>query len=286
MKNYLSYLVNGYFFVVLLIAELLMLSTFIPVFSELISRFFPIFSNSYSPYIYQLVILVFSNSLVLFVINFLYILSLPIKKNILVARFRSIYAFLLPSIIVNNVLLLPFIMGFVLMNFFGSVIPFPVFIGLIVLAYIGMFFTYFKHIRFQIKNSISVSLFGVILLIASLGLGLFLLVAIEEMTPRTYGEFPLDDTKAEYVINYDGDYWVTYYVDRVKKGNTSITSSPVPLEQFRDKRVVVSGKFKPTIGPINPGDKKLCIRDKCEASKGNGIWYASPLEIESIRIDE
>ena len=52
---------------------------------------------------------------------------------------------------------------------------------------------------------------------------------------------------------------------------------------FEDKRVVVSGKFKPTIGPINPGDKKLCIKDKCEVSKGNGIWYSSPLEIESIR---
>lgn len=124
--------------------------------------------------------------------------------------------------------------------------------------------------------------------------------------PTKYFTFPLDDRKGKYIINYDGDYWLTYYtpiqkcseptdgtmpvceITWRKDGNTSIMETPVDLVQFVDKEVSISGEFKPTYGSIDGEDKQYCVINeegkKCEVSKGPGIWYSSPLQIKTIEL--
>lgn len=125
-----------------------------------------------------------------------------------------------------------------------------------------------------------------------------------ENTPDLYSDIStFADTHGKYVINYDGDYWLTYYTDKnacykssvkcdpdwVKTGNASITYSPIPLEPFRDKEVIVrarqlriSSSLSNDYGAIR---KYLCIGSyaNCKPSTGPGVWYRSPLIIKSIQ---
>ena len=125
-----------------------------------------------------------------------------------------------------------------------------------------------------------------------------------ENTPGLFSDIStFADTHGKYVINYDGDYWLTYYTDRntcykssvkcvpdwVKTGNASITYSPIPLEPFRDKEVIVrarqlriSNSLSNDYGAIR---KYLCIGSyaNCKPSTGPGVWYRSPLIIKSIQ---
>jgi hypothetical protein len=39
---------------------------------------------------------------------------------------------------------------------------------------------------------------------------------LQEFTPQQYNTFALNDSKAKYIINYDGDYWVTYSILKTK----------------------------------------------------------------------
>lgn len=144
-------------------------------------------------------------------------------------------------------------------------------------------------------------------LLGGIAFATFLLIMIlQEFIPQQYFTFPLNDPKGKYVINYDGDYWLTYYLPEqqctvngegqqncidiwVKKGNTSITESPVELGSFQDRSVLVQGEFVPTHGSIMGDKKKLCLgigfKKQCMTSTGPGIWYVSPLKIKSIRLE-
>lgn len=135
--------------------------------------------------------------------------------------------------------------------------------------------------------------------------GFLLYVIYQESQPDYYYTFKLDDPKARYVINYDGDYWITMYdVKHVcegsgpgqfchevitKIGNTSITEAPEPLEKYRDKAVIVTGEFVPKFGAIYGNNKKFCIKEgwktTCKVSTGPGSWEASPLKIKTIRLE-
>lgn len=123
--------------------------------------------------------------------------------------------------------------------------------------------------------------------------------------PELYSDFTtFTDTHGKYIINYDGDYWLTYYTDKntcyrssikcdpdwVKTGNASITFSPIPLEPFRDKEVVVHARQQRISSSLsNDHDtirKYLCIGsyENCKPSTGPGNWYRSPLIIKSIQL--
>jgi len=125
---------------------------------------------------------------------------------------------------------------------------------------------------------------------------------IQEFMPREYNTFTLDNTKGKYIVNYDGDYWVTYYEVRSvcqpkqecrevleKRGNTSITESPVDLKPFIDKSVRIKGTFQPINNQVEGNNKQLCIgtgwQKKCSVSTGPGVWHSSPLKIEQIEAD-
>lgn len=132
--------------------------------------------------------------------------------------------------------------------------------------------------------------------------GIYTSVMID--SPGLHSDFTtFTDIHGKYIINYDGDYWLTYYTDRnacyksstkcdpdwVKTGNASITYSPIPLEPFRDKEVVVHARQLHVAAPISNDNiinkKHLCIGTpiNCSFSTGPGVWYRSPLIIKSIR---
>ncbi|NTU74192.1 hypothetical protein HGB07_08705, partial [Candidatus Roizmanbacteria bacterium] len=69
-----------------------------------------------------------------------------------------------------------------------------------------------------------------------------------------------------------------------KKGNTSITETPVDLTPYLDKDIEITGSFVPSQGATTGIDKKLCVKGKCSVSPGPGYWYASPLKIKTIRL--
>jgi hypothetical protein len=136
--------------------------------------------------------------------------------------------------------------------------------------------------------------------IGILCMAVFLFVAysfVEEFMPHYFGTFPLNDTKGKYIINYDGDYWVTYYTrgqvcrvqceeEWIKTGNTSVTESPIDLKPYIDMTVTITGDFQKIPSSLSGNDRKLCIgtglSKSCFVSHGEGVWYYSPLIIKSI----
>jgi hypothetical protein len=118
------------------------------------------------------------------------------------------------------------------------------------------------------------------------------------------------ECKKQPNFNYDGDYWLTYYfpeqycwnknaeggkleklckVNLVKHGNTAIVEAPTDLKKYLDKLVNVSGSFVPVLPPIGPGKeyRQFCItkpKRVCSDSKGPGVWYFSPLKLQSIKL--
>ena len=122
----------------------------------------------------------------------------------------------------------------------------------------------------------------------------------DETTPDTYQDIVFGDSHGKYVVNYDGDWWLTYYIDQnkcyentghmcipsfVKKGNASIIESPVSLDVYRDKEVLVDAiTMDPWKWQINSKGKIFCITgDDCKASTGPGYWYMTPVIIKSIK---
>ncbi|MEI6326601.1 MAG: hypothetical protein WCO78_00595 [Candidatus Roizmanbacteria bacterium] len=120
--------------------------------------------------------------------------------------------------------------------------------------------------------------------------------------PSLFVDISLNDPDGRYVINYDGDYWLTYYTDAnkcfaapesacvpswIKAGNTSISDAPVSLKPFVDKIVRVGGEFTPIVNSIEPSDpaKQFCMNGRtCVHSPGPGTWYMSPLKIRTIEL--
>jgi hypothetical protein len=165
---------------------------------------------------------------------------------------------------------------------------------------------WFKH-RKKIFSRIVII---VAMLIALLGVFYFAKESIKEFYPSVHGSFPLDDAKGVYLINYDGDYWLTYYIPEeycwnkndkngnltkvcktnlLKHGNTAIVDAPSDLKKYLDKPVLVKGSFVPVIPPIQSGKnyRQFCItkpKKVCSDSKGPGIWYFSPLKIKSVKL--
>lgn len=135
---------------------------------------------------------------------------------------------------------------------------------------------------------------------------LFGLLIIISEGPSLYFTFPLNDTKGRYIVNYDGDYWLTYYDvkkncqviqdkrqctdELIKKGNTSIAETNVDLKPFIDKTVIVKGDFIKIIRPLYAKEKELCLNKNsskiCTKSTGPGVWYSSPLKITSIELGQ
>jgi hypothetical protein len=172
-----------------------------------------------------------------------------------------------------------------------------IFVGLIILS----------KLRFYVALKVIKISTIFILLVSAIGTGFLLSAIYAESKPRYYLTFPLDDKKGKYLINYDGDYWLTYYVvktncsnqqtaegkekkcseELIKRGNTSITNSPVDLKPYLDNvPVQIEGTFVPIISPIYGTNKKFCLLKDCRISNGPGTWYASPIKIESISIDK
>ena len=118
--------------------------------------------------------------------------------------------------------------------------------------------------------------------------GLFIFGIASEFAPHYYNTFRLDDPRGEYVLNYDGDYWLTYYVDGKNVGNTSITETPVELAPYVGKPLRITGEFMPIQSSLGENGKQLCvgvgIRKHCNVSTGPGVWHASPLKIQTIEV--
>lgn len=165
-----------------------------------------------------------------------------------------------------------------------------------------VWFVYYKNIFSRLLGIMAVilALWGVVIMFTE---------TIPEFRPNVYGQFPLNDKKGVYQINYDGDYWLTYYVQEqycinqntkkgtlekvckinlVKKGNTAIVESPVELKKYLDKPVQIQGSFVKIMPPVPPENiyRQFCITKptkSCVSSKGPGTWYFSPLKITSIQ---
>ena len=157
-----------------------------------------------------------------------------------------------------------------------------------------------------LKNTKILQLFISTLCIISIAVSIFIICAfVDQLIPHTYGTFRLDDKQGRYIINYDGDYWLTYYTvhgncefnsvhkqmchnELIKTGNTSIMESPIELQHFLEKPVVIKGQFQRSFGITT--DKHICIgtgfAKKCIKSPGPGEWYYSPLKISSIQLQK
>jgi hypothetical protein len=174
----------------------------------------------------------------------------------------------------------------------------PKIIAILSFSLVGISLFYSKKIR------VLQLLMAVALLATSVIFGLFAYMTYQWMQPQFYTDFPLNDKTGRYIINYDGDYWITYYGVKIicndkgqycheeleKKGNTAITSSPVDLAPYRDKNVIVTGTFKKIRREIYPGEKELCIgtglTKDCKKTIGPGTWYYSPLIIDTIQLEK
>jgi hypothetical protein len=120
-----------------------------------------------------------------------------------------------------------------------------------------------------------------------------------------YSDIPtFSDTNGKYILNYDGDYWVTYYTDVAqchaqsvsclnqweKAGNTSIAYSPIDLAPFIDKEVIITGEELPLAVSLDNSSldkqKRFCLASytNCYISTGPGVWYRSPLILTTIRL--
>ncbi len=223
---------------------------------------------------------------------------------------RKFLAFYKPFELVHSLtvlLTIPFLfpLGFFILSalLMKSIIAFgPMEIVLGILLWIF----WFKH-RKSIFSRIVII---VAMLIALLGVFYFAKESIKEFYPSVHGSFLLNNPKGVYLINYDGDFWLTYYqkeqycwnkndkngnlekvckINLVKKGNTAIVEAPSDLKKYLDKPVRVSGDFVPVIPPIIPGKnhRQFCITKPkmvCSDSKGPGTWYFSPIKLDNIKL--
>jgi hypothetical protein len=180
-------------------------------------------------------------------------------------------------------------------------------IVLLLILYIGGFGTYMLFrklfITFPVWLKKVLNLSAALVLIA-LTLPIFFVAIgiIQENQPSLYVDINLDDPHGRYVLNYDGDYWLTYYTDTnacyekinsdcapvwKKTGNTSVSYAPFPLNPLLDKPVRVKGEFVPISHSLNVGDsgREFCMITECVPSRGPGTWYRSPLKIITIKLE-
>lgn len=211
----------------------------------------------------------------------------------------KVYFFLAPSIIFYYFLLAPLICAFALFSLISVEINGYIFVSALIATYIFQSFGLILWKNNTEFKKFAPLVMGVFILVI-VTMFYFLLMILQEFQPHYYGRFPLNDPKGVYLINYDGEYWLTYYVDTnsctsnpkqqcipnfEKKGNTSIEYSPVELASFIDKPVLVTGTFTRIHGPRQE-NKEYCISTECVMGTGPGIWYNSPLRIETIKLVE
>jgi hypothetical protein len=131
---------------------------------------------------------------------------------------------------------------------------------------------------------------------------------------RIINSFPLNDAQGRYIVSYDGDYWLTYYIDAnrcfettppcnqkwEKKGAAPIYSSTVKLDKYLNVPVSVTAAWQAIhyqIPPTTEDDflqhpskeyRKFCVQSglyqECVDSRGPQYWSSSPLLIETIEI--
>lgn len=259
----------------------------------------PAYPNNLYPYTSIFFILIPANTFILVSLSLLY------HSKYILTKFKKIehgltvmYKTIRPSVVVYGLVIIPLVINFVL----GSVIrlDIPAFwetfkIVTFYVIFIAVYFSgkHHKHLEYMY----AIGKFAV-LVITFIALGYFLVAVYFEFQPQYYFTFNLEHQKGIYIVNYDGDYWLTYYVqeeqchntsgvpvcttDVVKKGNAPIADSPVRLDSLLDRPVRVTGDFTPTNGPISGPDKKMCIAGTCSVGTGPGVWHSSPLKIKSI----
>ena len=188
-------------------------------------------------------------------------------------------------------------------DFYWSLSP----IVLLLILYIGGFGTYMLFrklfLTFPIWLNKVLNIFAALFLVA-ITLPILYIASefIQENQPSLYVDIILDDPHGRYVLNYDGDYWLTYYTDTnacyekinsdcapvwKKTGNTSISYAPFPLDPLLDKPVRVMGEFVPISHSLDIGDtgREFCMITECVPSRGPGTWYRSPLKISTIELE-
>jgi len=188
-------------------------------------------------------------------------------------------------------------------DFYWSLSP----IVLLLILYIGGFGTYMLFrklfLTFPIWLKKVLNIFAALFLVA-ITLPILYIASefIQENQPSLYVDIILDDPHGRYVLNYDGDYWLTYYTDTnacyekinsdcapvwKKTGNTSISYAPFPLDPLLDKPVRVMGEFVPISHSLDIGDagREFCMITECVPSRGPGTWYRSPLKISTIELE-
>lgn len=241
---------------------------------------------------------------VLFILNTLFTVLLPRWRG--TAKWTSLYQPFDKLVIISIAISAPFLFVFGFWILMGTIFRKDISLTpLVVQVSIGMWLLWIflrRHavVKIIISLALIVSLFGTVAMFDEL---------LPEHNPDVYGAFTLTDKKGVYLINYDGDYWLTYYVkkqtcwngpdevtkniikkcrmDLEKKGNTAIIEAPEDLQKYLDKPVRVDGEFVPVLGMIEGAQKEyrqFCTikPKKCTAGKGNGIWYYSPLKLRSI----
>jgi hypothetical protein len=244
-------------------------------------------------------------SYILFLISNIFVLYFP-KRNIS-QKFLRIYKPFEPVHAFTILLSMPFLfpLGFFIVSalVMKSVIAFG---HMQIVLGIFLWIIWFRKRTFIFSRIVAI----VAIVIALSGVFFFGKESMVEFYPKVRGNFPLNNKDGVYMINYDGDYWLTYYlpeqycwnknaeggklekvckVNLVKHGNTAIVEAPTDLKKYLDKLVNVSGSFVPVLPPIGPGKeyRQFCItkpKRVCSDSKGPGVWYFSPLKLQSIKL--
>lgn len=248
------------------------------------------------------------STILLYIFFVLYNFLNLFKVNNKLSRFvRSIYLknekIILTAIILTTSTIVPFFIS-IFYPFILEAVGYLYSSHLLILVKLILILVMLLVIKFG--QGLIIRAFSTVFVSLVLGMLIFFFIQIyDEFLPNYYFTFPLDDQKGRYLINYDGDYWLTYYkvqencvtssVEKtncsevlIKQGNTSITESPVELEQFVGKPVLIKGEFTKIYGSLGSDQKEFCIgrgwSKKCVVSPGPGIWHASPLKIYSITI--
>ena len=227
------------------------------------------------------------------------------KRDSLKRSLRSLAHFLEPSYLASMSILM--FLGLVAFSFFfamyNSTLPIP-----LVVASIGAlaFALYYHSLkpespRVQALAKATTLIITVISEIVSIAMIVLVVALYIDLQPDIYQDITFGDRDGKYIINYDGDYWLTYYTDRnhcgetsishcipewTKKGNAPITQSPLTLTPFIDAEVLIDAT--PVAQRNLLGTKKFCIvtatAKNCQESSGPGTWHMSPLIIHSIQL--
>jgi hypothetical protein len=255
--------------------------------------------SEYYPYTSLFFIIIPLNTFILVSLSLLYHSKYVLKRfKKLEQGLTVMYKTIRPSVVVYGLLIIPMVINLVLGNVIRLDIPASWESFKIIALYIIFIAVYFggKHHK-HLEYMYAVGKYAV-MVVTCIALGYFLLVVYMELKPQYYFTFNLEDPKGIYVVNYDGDYWLTYYVqeeqclttsgtpvcttDVVKKGNAAISEIPIRLESLLDKPVRVTGEFVPKNGSISGTNKKMCIAGTCSIGTGPGVWHSSPIKIKSI----